>query len=180
MLRCVRPGSSASEASLLRYSFNLALRSSHILLRSCWRCFCCACRKPGFFHDPLQRFEPASERGQKGMDELHEQTVNLLSFQPLPKKVFDVQIAFNMVSRYGEEAKPSLAGVQERIVRDYKSIAGDAPMPFHISSASPDLSWIRVGPAHRNEERDHRRNRAGAHRRARFGGDRLGRERRVM
>ena len=26
-------------------------------------------------------FEPASEHGQKGMDELHEQTVNLLSFQ---------------------------------------------------------------------------------------------------
>src|SRR6266436_3468043 len=33
-------------------------------------------------------FEPASEHGQKGMDELHEQTVNLLSFQQLPKKVF--------------------------------------------------------------------------------------------
>src|SRR3984893_13206110 len=29
-------------------------------------------------------FEPASERGQRGMDELHQQTVNLLSFQPLP------------------------------------------------------------------------------------------------
>ena len=27
--------------------------------------------------------EPASENGQKGMDELHEQTVNLLSFQEL-------------------------------------------------------------------------------------------------
>ncbi len=30
-------------------------------------------------------FEPASEHGQKGMDELHEQTVNLLSFQQMPK-----------------------------------------------------------------------------------------------
>ncbi len=36
-----------------------------------------------------------------GMDELHEQTVNLLSFQELPKNVFDVQVAFNMVARYG-------------------------------------------------------------------------------
>ena len=42
-------------------------------------------------------FEPASEQGQKGMDELHQQTVNLLSFQPLPKDIFDVQVAFNMV-----------------------------------------------------------------------------------
>ena len=49
-------------------------------------------------------FEPASESGQKGMDELHEQTVNLLSFQELPKNVFDIQVAFNMVSRYGQRS----------------------------------------------------------------------------
>jgi aspartate-semialdehyde dehydrogenase len=71
------------------------------------------------------------------MDELHEQTVNLLSFQPLPKKVFDVQIAFNMVSRYGEEAKPTLASVQERILRDYKSIAGEAPAPSVFVAQAP-------------------------------------------
>ena len=51
-------------------------------------------------------FEPVSEHGQKGMDELHEQTVNLLSFQPLPKNVFDAQVAFNMVARYGEHSLP--------------------------------------------------------------------------
>ena len=33
-------------------------------------------------------FEPASEHGQKGMDELHQQTVNLLSFQQMPTNVF--------------------------------------------------------------------------------------------
>src|ERR1700674_3349657 len=44
-------------------------------------------------------FEPASQHGQKGMDELHEQTGNLLSFQQLPKNVFDTQVAFNMVTR---------------------------------------------------------------------------------
>jgi aspartate-semialdehyde dehydrogenase len=74
--------------------------------------------------------EPASERGQKGMDELHEQTVNLLSFQTLPKNVYDTQIAFNMVARYGEQAKPTLASAQERILRNYKSIAGgEASIP---------------------------------------------------
>ena len=30
-------------------------------------------------------FQPASEYGKRGMDELHEQTVNLLSFQQLPQ-----------------------------------------------------------------------------------------------
>ena len=75
-------------------------------------------------------FEPASEHGQKGMDELHEQTVNLLSFQPLPKKIFDVQVAFNMVARYGAESVPTLSSVAERVVKHYKKIVGDrAPLP---------------------------------------------------
>src|SRR6516162_4653339 len=51
--------------------------------------------------------EPVSERGKQGMDELHEQTVNLLSFQQLPKTVFDTQVAFNVVDRYGEKSLPS-------------------------------------------------------------------------
>ena len=70
-------------------------------------------------------FEPASEHGQKGMDELHQQTVNLLSFQPLPKDVFDAQIAFNMLARYGQKAQPSLDSVEGRVLRHYEKIAGD-------------------------------------------------------
>ena len=57
-------------------------------------------------------FEPASEQGQRGMDELHQQTVNLLSFQPLPKDVFDTQVAFNMVARYGQKSKLSLDSLE--------------------------------------------------------------------
>jgi aspartate-semialdehyde dehydrogenase len=75
-------------------------------------------------------FEPASEHGQRGMDELHQQTVNLLSFQPLPKDVFDVQVAFNMVARYGQNSHPALDSVEARVLRHYKKIAGDdAPQP---------------------------------------------------
>jgi aspartate-semialdehyde dehydrogenase len=75
-------------------------------------------------------FEPASEHGQKGMDELHEQTVNLLSFQQLPKKIFDVQVAFNMVARYGELSVPALATVESRVLKHYRRIAGNgAPVP---------------------------------------------------
>jgi aspartate-semialdehyde dehydrogenase len=73
-------------------------------------------------------FEPASEHGQRGMDELHQQTVNLLSFQPLPKDVFDAQVAFNMVARYGSSSQPALDSVEARILRHYNKIAGsDAP-----------------------------------------------------
>ena len=74
-------------------------------------------------------FEPASENGQKGMDELHEQTVNLLSFQQLPKNVFDIQVAFNLAARYGQRSSLSLEGVSQRIRRHYRQIAGGAPEP---------------------------------------------------
>jgi aspartate-semialdehyde dehydrogenase len=74
-------------------------------------------------------FEPASENGQKGMDELHEQTVNLLSFQELPKNVFDIQVAFNMVARYGQRSELALETVSQRIRRHYGQIARGAPEP---------------------------------------------------
>ena len=83
-------------------------------------------------------FEPVSEQGQKGMDELHEQTVNLLSFQELPKKIFDVQVAFNMVSRYGEQSPNRLSAVQERVIKHYRRIVeGRAPLPSVMVLQAP-------------------------------------------
>ncbi len=74
-------------------------------------------------------FEPASEHAQKGMDELHQQTVNLLSFQELPKKIFDTQVAFNLITRYGEQAVPTLQSVEQRIVKHYQRVAGKDSLP---------------------------------------------------
>ncbi len=67
-------------------------------------------------------FEPASEHGQRGMDELHQQTVNLLSFQQLPKAVFDTQVAFNMITRYGDNSTPSLESIERRVLQHYDKI----------------------------------------------------------
>jgi aspartate-semialdehyde dehydrogenase len=69
-------------------------------------------------------FEPASEHGRRGMDELHEQTVSLLSFRDLPKTVFDTQVAFNMVARYGESSKPPLESVEHRITSHLRQLTG--------------------------------------------------------
>src|SRR5262249_15134792 len=44
-------------------------------------------------------FEPASERGQRGLDELHQQTVAVLSFQKPKMDVFDTQVAFSLRAR---------------------------------------------------------------------------------
>ena len=63
--------------------------------------------------------EPASEYGRAAMDELHQQTVKLLSFQDLPRQVYDTQVAFNTTPVFGELAKVSLANSEARIRRHY-------------------------------------------------------------
>jgi aspartate-semialdehyde dehydrogenase len=67
-------------------------------------------------------FEPASERGKRGVSELHQQTTNLLSFKTLEKSVFDAQLSFNLLSQYGEEAPVKLADVEQRIERELATI----------------------------------------------------------
>ena len=69
--------------------------------------------------------QPASEYGKEGLDELHQQTVSLLSFQNLPRAVFDTQVAYNVLGSFGENATASLARAEERIRRHYAVLAGD-------------------------------------------------------
>lgn len=70
-------------------------------------------------------FEPASEQGRRGMDELHEQTVNLLSFQTMPTEVFDSQVAFNILGRYGDESAKSLEVIERRIAAHLRQLLGE-------------------------------------------------------
>ena len=67
---------------------------------------------------------PASEFGRGAMDELHQQTVNLLNFQPVPRGVYDAQAAFNLLGGLGEEATASLSNVEARIRRQYEALTG--------------------------------------------------------
>src|SRR3984885_3353632 len=67
---------------------------------------------------------PASEFGRAGMDELHQQTVNLLSFQSIPRETFDAQLAYNLLCGFGENAKASMLAVDSRIRRQYAALAG--------------------------------------------------------
>jgi aspartate-semialdehyde dehydrogenase len=96
-------------------------------------------------------FEPASERGQRGLDELQQQTVGVLSFQKLKTDVFDTQLAFNMLARYGEEALEPLEGIEQRVEKHLASLLTawpGVPMPslrviqapvFHGHSIS---AWV--------------------------------------
>lgn len=102
---------------------------------------------------PIQRsvvvvLEPASERGQQGIHELQSQTVNLLSFKPLPKNVYDAQLGFNLLPALGTEAPAALEPVEARMDRHLATllnVSSRAPMPslrlvqapvFHGYSAS--------------------------------------------
>ena len=67
-------------------------------------------------------FEPASERGKKGLDELQQQTVGVLSFKKLKMDVFDAQLGFNLLARYGEEAEEPLEGIEQRIEKHLASL----------------------------------------------------------
>ena len=63
------------------------------------------------------------------MDELHQQTVSLLSFQTLhARTVRRVRVAFNLVPSLGEAAKVNLPATKQRIAEHYAALAaGTAP-----------------------------------------------------
>jgi aspartate-semialdehyde dehydrogenase len=74
--------------------------------------------------------EPASEYGRVAMDELHQQTVNLLSFQTLPREQYDAQVAFNLLPELGEAAKVKLKATEQRIRHHYARLSeGQLPAP---------------------------------------------------
>ncbi len=105
-------------------------------------------------NDPVRRsviqiFAPASEQGVAGVEELQQQTISLLSFKPLPRAVFDTQLSFNMLARYGEEAPSSLEDAELRIERHLAtllSLPGEgegAPMPSLRLIQAPVFSmWV--------------------------------------
>ena len=72
--------------------------------------------------------EPASEHGREAMDELHQQTVNLLSFQNLPRDQYDAQVAFNVMPSLGAGSKVKLGETEERIARHY-ALIGEGKLP---------------------------------------------------
>src|SRR5258708_9221491 len=63
----------------------------------------------------IVHFVPVSAAGRAGIEELEAQTGKLLSFQPFGQPVFDTQVAFNMLDRFGAGSRQKLRNVGERI-----------------------------------------------------------------
>jgi aspartate-semialdehyde dehydrogenase len=75
-------------------------------------------------------FSSASESGSRGVEELQKQTVNILSFQKVPDKIFGAQLAFNLLSRLGRSGKGEMAALEERLRRQLRQYLGErVPRP---------------------------------------------------
>ena len=75
-------------------------------------------------------FMPASERGMAGVEEIENQTRNLLSFREIGSGLFDTQAAFAVLSQYGPKAKPGIAEIRDAISREVAAcLAGNAATP---------------------------------------------------
>jgi len=78
----------------------------------------------------LLLFPPVSEHDQAGVEELESQTASLLSFREIAKPLFDAQVAFNLLSSYGEASRPRLQDARAATARDVAQfLAGRAPVP---------------------------------------------------
>jgi aspartate-semialdehyde dehydrogenase len=77
--------------------------------------------------------QPASERGSAGVDELQEQTVELLNFQQVQNRVFSGQLAFNILPEQENAART------EEQIRDQIStlLSGAAPVPVIMALQTP-------------------------------------------
>lgn len=71
-------------------------------------------------------FQSVSEAGRQGIEELESQTGQLLSFQGVGQPVFDTQIAFNLLDRFGPASTHKLTVSRERIRTEIKAALGDS------------------------------------------------------
>ena len=80
-------------------------------------------------------FQPvSSSAGKPGIEELEAQTGQLFTFQPLGKEIFDSQVAFTMLDRFGEASRHKLAHSLELLRREVR-----ASLPTGLSAPAIQL-----------------------------------------
>ncbi len=79
-------------------------------------------------------FQPVSDFGDEGIEELHQQTVNLLNFAEIPKNIFGRQLAFNVI--------PAFMVGRRRLERNVDSFIGKEVA--HILGWNPGRLSIRM------------------------------------
>jgi hypothetical protein len=78
-------------------------------------------------------YEPVSEAGRAGVEELETQTSQLLSFQSVGNRVFGTQAAFNMLPRFGSASRVVLQEKLLELRAEISAAVGDAEEDAKIS-----------------------------------------------
>src|SRR5262245_52517152 len=79
-------------------------------------------------------FQPVSAAGKPGIEELESQTGQLLSFQPVGKQVFDAQVAYSMLDRFGPSSHHSLIASLAALRREVQAF-----LPPGVNSPATQL-----------------------------------------
>jgi len=77
---------------------------------------------------------PASERGSAGVNELQEQTVELLNFQSVESKVFQGQLAFNLLAEIGASRQ-----TEQLVARQLSELLDQALPPIGIAAIQASI-----------------------------------------
>jgi aspartate-semialdehyde dehydrogenase len=88
-----------------------------------------ALSRVGLYRLAIAFFRPVSEAGRVGIEELESQTSKLLSFQPVGQPVFDTQVAFNLLNRYGSASCENLSSIRARIIREVGAVGSNLVEP---------------------------------------------------
>jgi aspartate-semialdehyde dehydrogenase len=83
-----------------------------------------ALSKYGVQRQVMASFQPVSEAGRAGIEELENQTGQLLSFQNVGQPVFDAQVAFSMLDRFGAASGQKLDAIRGRVRAETKACLG--------------------------------------------------------
>ncbi len=100
----------------------------------------------------LNCFQPVSEAGRSGIEELESQTGQLLTFQSVGQRVFDAQVAFNMLRQFGPESGQKLEAIRGRVRQETKACLGKiVPLPSIQVVHAPVFygttfaAWVELG-----------------------------------
>jgi aspartate-semialdehyde dehydrogenase len=80
---------------------------------------------PGLAEAVVTAFQPASEAGEAGIEELYQQTLGLLNFREMPQDVFGRQLAFNLIPAFSyAPGRAPGGGVPDDLAREVLGVTG--------------------------------------------------------
>jgi len=78
-------------------------------------------------------FQPASEYGKEGMDELFNQTIGVLNFKKAAGRIFPKQLAFNLIPRVKKPYAKRYIDYESIIINEIRAVLGKEFPPLTLS-----------------------------------------------